>query len=106
MRLGGNRAFPTHTERIGVEELLRRVRDAAGTGRPFRLPRLLPARRRSRRAGAVSAALATGAVPVLGYGVDRWALSDGDRHTRRDRPRTAVLARRVGARDGPLPVTG
>ncbi|MGA4981595.1 hypothetical protein ACPB9I_05885 [Streptomyces cellulosae] len=71
MRLGGNRAFRPYTERIGVEELLRRVRDAAGTGRPFRLPRLLPARHRSRQAVAVSAALATGAVPVLGYGVDR-----------------------------------
>ncbi|MET9330323.1 protein kinase [Streptomyces cellulosae] len=68
----------THAERIGVEELLRRVRDAAGAGRPFRLPRLLPARRRSRRAVAVSAALATAAVAVLGYGVDRWALSDGE----------------------------
>lgn len=78
MRLGGNRAFPTHTERIGVEELLRRVRDAAGTGRPFRLPRLLPARRRSRRAVAVSAALATGAVPVLGYGVDRATGTPGE----------------------------
>ncbi|MFF5340619.1 protein kinase [Streptomyces althioticus] len=69
----------THAERIGVEELLRRVRDAAGAGRPFRLPRLLPARRRSRRrAVAVSAALATAAVAVLGYGVDRWALSGGE----------------------------
>ncbi|MGC4914535.1 protein kinase domain-containing protein [Streptomyces albogriseolus] len=67
----------THADRIGGEELLRRVREAAGAGRPFRLPRLLPARRRSRRAVAVSAAVATAAVAVLGYGVDRWALSDG-----------------------------
>ncbi|MDQ0489168.1 hypothetical protein OIE90_20450 [Streptomyces cellulosae] len=75
MRLGANRAFRPHTERIGVEELLRRVRDAAGPGRPFRL---LPARRRSRRAVAVSAALATGAVPVLGYGVDRATGTPGE----------------------------
>ncbi|WP_228917489.1 protein kinase [Streptomyces sp. DH20] len=68
----------THAERIGGEELLRRVREAAGAGRAFRLPRLLPARRRSRRAVAVSAAVATAAVAVLGYGVDRWALSDGE----------------------------
>ncbi|MET8895340.1 protein kinase domain-containing protein [Streptomyces albogriseolus] len=68
----------THAERIGVEELRVRVRDAAGAGRPSRLPRLLPERRRSRRAVAVSAALATAAVAVLGYGVDRWALSDGE----------------------------
>ncbi|MEV5181386.1 protein kinase domain-containing protein [Streptomyces werraensis] len=68
----------THAERIGVEELVRRVRDAAGAERPFRLPRLLSARRRSRRTVAVSAALATAAVALVGYGVDRWALSDGE----------------------------
>ncbi|MEV7411855.1 protein kinase [Streptomyces althioticus] len=69
----------THAERIGVEELLRRVRDAAGAGRPFRLPRLLPARRGyRRRTVAVSAALATATVAGLGYGVDRWALSGGE----------------------------
>ncbi|MEU5463094.1 protein kinase [Streptomyces althioticus] len=67
----------THAERIGVEELLDRVRDAAGAGRPSRLPRLLPARRGSRRTVAVSAALATATVAVLGFGFDRWALSDG-----------------------------
>ncbi|MEV5254726.1 protein kinase [Streptomyces werraensis] len=68
----------THAERIGVEELVRRVRDAAGAERPFRLPRLLSARRPSRRTVAVSAALATAAVALVGYGVDRWALSDGE----------------------------
>ncbi|MEU9552227.1 protein kinase [Streptomyces werraensis] len=68
----------THAERIGVEELVRRVRDAAGAERSFRLPRLLSARRRSRRTVAVSAALATAAVALVGYGVDRWALSDGE----------------------------
>ncbi|MCM3298708.1 protein kinase [Streptomyces sp. R02] len=69
----------THAERIGVEDLLRRVREAAGAGRPLRLPRLLPAgRRRSRRSVAVSAALATATVALLGYGVDRWALSGGE----------------------------
>ncbi|MEV5154475.1 protein kinase [Streptomyces werraensis] len=68
----------THAERIGVEELVRRVRDAAGAERPFRLRRLLSARRRSRRTVAVSAALATAAVALVGYGVDRWALSDGE----------------------------
>ncbi|MFF8631780.1 protein kinase domain-containing protein [Streptomyces werraensis] len=68
----------THAERIGVEELVRRVRDAAGAERPFRLRRRLSARRRSRRTVAVSAALATAAVALVGYGVDRWALSDGE----------------------------
>ncbi|MFJ8186065.1 protein kinase [Streptomyces sp. NPDC096105] len=74
----------THEERIGVADLLRRVREAAGTGRPFPLPRLLPARRRSRRAVAVSAALATATVAALGYGVDRWAASGGEPGARTD----------------------
>ncbi|MFF9219953.1 protein kinase domain-containing protein [Streptomyces viridosporus] len=68
----------THEDRIDGEELLRRVRTAAGAGRPFRLPRPRPARRRPRRAVVASAA-ATAAVAVLGYGIATWAgdTSDG-----------------------------
>ncbi|MDU0302163.1 protein kinase domain-containing protein [Streptomyces sp. PAL114] len=71
----------THEDRVGVEELLRRVREASGAGRPSRLPRLLPVRRRSRRAVAVSAAAATVAVAVLAFGIDVWATSGEERGT-------------------------
>ncbi|CAL9445736.1 hypothetical protein SUDANB70_02349 [Streptomyces sp. enrichment culture] len=71
----------THEERVGVEDLLRRVRQAAGRTRASRLPRPLrpPLRRlrprmprgrgRSRRAVTVAAALATAAVAAVGYGL-------------------------------------
>ncbi|MFE9772523.1 serine/threonine protein kinase [Streptomyces sp. NPDC005931] len=63
----------THEDRIGGEALLRRVRAAAGTGHPLRLPRLLPARRRSRRVTVALAAVATAAMAGLGYGIGVWA---------------------------------
>jgi hypothetical protein len=61
----------THANRVTAEALLRRVEAAAGTGhRPFRLPRLRPARRRPRRASVVAAAaFAVTAVAALAYGV-------------------------------------
>ncbi|MFF7858843.1 protein kinase [Streptomyces sp. NPDC007904] len=59
----------THEDRIGGGELLRRVRAAAGTGRPFRPPRLLPARRRARRAAVAAAVAVTAALAALGYGI-------------------------------------
>ncbi|MGW5616827.1 protein kinase domain-containing protein [Streptomyces sp. NPDC003877] len=68
----------THDHRITGEALLRRVRAAAGTGhRPFRLPRLRPARRP--RPGPVVAATAAAvtAVAALAYGVSVWG--DGAR---------------------------
>ncbi|MFB7929002.1 MULTISPECIES: protein kinase [Streptomyces] len=63
----------SYRDRITGEALLRRVRAAAaGTAhRPFRLPRLLPARRRVRRT-SVAAAVAAGslaALAALAYGV-------------------------------------
>ncbi|MEV5351569.1 protein kinase [Streptomyces sp. NPDC052693] len=69
----------THGDRVTAEALLRRVRAAAGTGhRPFRLPRLHPARRRPRRAAVVAAAAAAvTAVAALAYGVG--LLDDGAR---------------------------
>ncbi|MFI8171327.1 protein kinase [Streptomyces sp. NPDC085931] len=69
----------THGDRVTAEALLRRVRAAAGTGhRPFRLPRLRPARRRPRRAAVVAAAAAAvTAVAALAYGVG--LLDDGAR---------------------------
>ncbi|MFI7411230.1 protein kinase [Streptomyces sp. NPDC049627] len=62
----------THADRIGTQELLRRVETAAGTVRSPRLPRaLLP--RRSRRTTTLAAATAVVAVAALGYGVSNWA---------------------------------
>ncbi|MEV0979234.1 protein kinase [Streptomyces sp. NPDC049915] len=65
----------THAERVGGEELLRRVSAAAGTERPRRLPRL---RRRSRRTTVTAAVVATLAAAALGYGVSDWAARSGD----------------------------
>lgn len=47
---------PTHAERPTAQKLLRRVEDAAGTGRSPRLPRLRPRRRRPALVGALVAA--------------------------------------------------
>ncbi|MFI6205689.1 protein kinase [Streptomyces sp. NPDC051041] len=54
----------THAERIGTEDLLRRVR-AAATGRPGRLP----PRRRSGRTAVPAAVAATVALAALGHAV-------------------------------------
>ncbi|WP_406442892.1 protein kinase [Streptomyces sp. NBC_01613] len=62
----------THADRVGTDALLRRVEEAAGTGRSPRLPRVLPPRRR-RAAVALGSALATVAVAALGYGISNWA---------------------------------
>ncbi|MEU0245757.1 protein kinase [Streptomyces sp. NPDC006235] len=60
----------THQDRVSGDTLLARVRAAAGTGhRSFLLPRLRPARRRSRRIAVLAAGAA---VAVLGYGVASW----------------------------------
>ena len=66
----------THTDRIGTQELLRRVEAAAGTARSPRLPRALLPRRRSRRTTTLAAATAVVAVAALGYGVSAW-VDDG-----------------------------
>ncbi|MFE1298413.1 serine/threonine protein kinase [Streptomyces sp. NPDC058731] len=87
----------THAERVGVEELLRRVQAAAGTGgRPGPLPRLRrPYRRsgrfhrsglfrrsrrsrRSRRTTVTAAVAATLAAAALGYGISDRAAGSGD----------------------------
>ncbi|GGL75626.1 hypothetical protein GCM10010129_19110 [Streptomyces fumigatiscleroticus] len=70
----------THADRIGTQALLRRVTDAAGTGRSARLPRPFsrlsrPFARRGRRARALlvlGASAATAAVAALGYGISTW----------------------------------
>ncbi|MFJ8536274.1 protein kinase [Streptomyces sp. NPDC093591] len=63
----------THADRIGTQDLLRRVEAAVGTGRSPRLPRSLLPRRRSRRTAMVAAATAVVAVSALGYGISSWA---------------------------------
>ncbi|MFF9111793.1 protein kinase [Streptomyces sp. NPDC014776] len=87
----------THAERVGGEELLRRVQAAAGTGgRPGPLPRLRrPYRRsgrfrrsglfrrsrrsrRSRRTTVTAAVAATLAAAALGYGISDRAGGSGD----------------------------
>ncbi|WP_031477580.1 protein kinase domain-containing protein [Streptomyces bicolor] len=68
----------THADRIGTQDLLRRVEAAAGAGRSPRLPRALLPRRRSRRTTALAAATAVVAVAALGYGVSNWANADRD----------------------------
>ncbi|MGW2566631.1 protein kinase domain-containing protein [Streptomyces sp. NPDC001537] len=58
----------THAERVGTDTLLRRVAEAAGTGRPPRLSRL------GRRSTVIaSATAATVAIAALGYGISTWA---------------------------------
>ncbi|MFI7402760.1 serine/threonine protein kinase [Streptomyces sp. NPDC049541] len=58
----------THAERVGTDTLLRRVAEAAGTGRPPRLARL------GRRSTVIaSATAATVAIAALGYGISTWA---------------------------------
>lgn len=58
----------THADRVGTDTLLRRVAEAAGTGRPPRLPRL------GRRSTVIaSATAATVAIAALGYGISTWA---------------------------------
>ncbi|MFD3498546.1 serine/threonine protein kinase [Streptomyces sp. NPDC058676] len=68
----------THADRIAIDDLLRRVETAAGTGRSPRLPRVLLPRRRSRRTTVLAATAATAAVAVLGYGISSWAGSGTD----------------------------
>ncbi|MFC9683133.1 protein kinase [Streptomyces sp. NPDC056948] len=66
----------SYQDRITGGALLRRVRAAAaGTvHRPFRLPRLRPARRRvGRTSVAAAVAVAVGALSALAYGVSVWA---------------------------------
>ncbi|MCX5248452.1 MULTISPECIES: protein kinase domain-containing protein [unclassified Streptomyces] len=67
----------THADRVGTDALLRRVEEAAGTGRSPRLPRVLLSRRR-RSAVALASAVATVAVAALGYGISNWADSGPD----------------------------
>ncbi|RSN86930.1 protein kinase [Streptomyces sp. WAC 05379] len=68
----------THEDRVGTQDLLRRVEAAAGTGRSPRLPRALLSRRRSRRTSALAAASAVIAVSALGYGISSWADGGGN----------------------------
>ncbi|MFE9023084.1 protein kinase [Streptomyces sp. NPDC007808] len=63
----------THADRIGTQDLLRRVEAAAGTGRSPRLPRALLPRRRPSGTAMLAAATAVVAVSALGYGVGTWA---------------------------------
>ena len=63
----------THADRVPTTDLLRRVEEAAGTGRSPRLPRRLLPRRRSRRTRILATAVAVVAASVLGYGVSDWA---------------------------------
>lgn len=75
----------THAERVGGEELLRRVQAAAGTGggpgsrprlrRPYRRSGRL---RRSRRTTVTAAVAATVAAAALGYGISDRAGGSGD----------------------------
>lgn len=67
----------THADRVGTDALLRRVEEAAGTGRSPRLPRVLLPRRR-RGTVALASAVATVAVAALGYGISSWADSGSD----------------------------
>ncbi|NUP18090.1 MAG: protein kinase [Streptomyces sp.] len=66
----------THEDRVGTQDLLRRVEAAAGTSRSPRLPRALLPRRRSRRTAVAAAATAVVAVSALGYGINLW-VGDG-----------------------------
>ncbi|MGW2520112.1 protein kinase domain-containing protein [Streptomyces sp. NPDC001617] len=62
----------THADRIATDALLRRVEQAAGTGRSPRPPR------RRRAVVAVGAALATAAMATAGYAISHWAGPDGN----------------------------
>ncbi|MGI5377631.1 protein kinase domain-containing protein [Streptomyces sp. CA-251387] len=89
----------THADRIGTQELLRRVEAAAGTARSPRLPRALRPRRRSRRTTTLAAATAVVAVAALGYGVSAWVDNgaDGGAGAPRSGGTTKVTAATYGA---------
>jgi hypothetical protein len=87
----------THTDRIGTQDLLRRVEAAAGTGRSPRLPRALLPRRRSRRTTILAAVSAVVAVSALGYGISAWAGGDGGDDRPPGRQNTKVAAADYGA---------
>ncbi|GHH13174.1 protein kinase domain-containing protein [Streptomyces lanatus] len=68
----------THADRVGTQDLLRRVEAAAGTGRSPRLPRALLPRRRSRRTAIAATVAAVVAVSALGYGISSWVDTRGE----------------------------
>ncbi|MDO0912350.1 protein kinase [Streptomyces sp. DT2A-34] len=87
----------THADRVGTQDLLRRVEAAAGTGRSPRLPRVLLPRRRSRRTTMLAAATGVVAVSALGYGISTWAGAGTERAGASGGETTKVTAATYGA---------